>query len=127
MQEQVGVKYMRISAMVLGISGSIIAIWSAISALVTLGGEAPYSARLWAGWASLILAILAGGCAALIATRPRPASVTLLTSGIVGFACINLFYINTFYGLAVPLWVVGAILAWLAAKARSSEAKRREI
>ncbi len=49
----------------------------------------------------------------LLHTRPIPASLLMLISGLGGFVCINLFYINTFYVLAIPFWVL-AVAAGLA-------------
>lgn len=43
--------------------------------------------------------------------RPVVASLTMLVVGLIGFVCINLFYINTFYGLALLLWMVATALA----------------
>lgn len=40
----------------------------------------------------------------------------MLISRIAGFVCINLFYINTFYVLAVPLWFAGGIVAFISAR-----------
>jgi hypothetical protein len=102
---------MKIITLVLGVLGGIIGLLSAVAAFVAVGGEAAYSTRLWAGWAALLLALLATAAAFFVTTRPMRASLIMLISGIVGFVCINLFYINTFYGLAVPLWVVAAVVA----------------
>ena len=102
---------MKMIAIVLGVLGGIIGLGSAISAFVMVGADPAYSARLWVGWLALLLAVVAGGAALLIHTRPVAASLTMLIAGCAGFVCINFFYINTFYGLAVPLWIIGAALA----------------
>lgn len=107
---------MRIIAIVLGALGGIVGLVSAITAFVAVGGEAAYSARLWAGWAALLLALVATVAALLISNRPTVASLTMLISGILGFVCINLFYINTFYVVAVPLWIVATALALISAR-----------
>lgn len=107
---------MRIIAIVLGALGGIVGLVSAITAFVAVGGEAAYSARLWAGWAALLLALVATVAALLISNRPTVASLTMLISGIIGFVCINLFYINTFYVVAVPLWIVATALALISAR-----------
>jgi hypothetical protein len=120
------VKYMRSISIVLGMLASAIGILSAISALSAVGADPAYNARLWAGWASLILAILAGVAAILITTRPRPASLLMLISGILGFVCVNLYYIDTWYMLAIPLWFIGTLLAWISAETSASEALRGE-
>ena len=117
---------MRGVAIVLGMLASLIGVLSAISAFNTVGSDPAYSYRLWAGWASLVLAILAGIAAILIAMRPRVASLTMLISGMVGFVCINLFFIDTFYILAIQLWFLSTILACISASTPVSEDLREE-
>ena len=112
---------MRIIAIILGVIGGIIGIVSAISAFVAVGADPVYSARLWAGWLALILAALAAVAAMFITRRPFAATLTMLISGVLGFLSINLFYINTFYGLAILPWLIGAALAVLAARSPISE------
>ena len=117
---------MRGIAIALGILASLIGVLSAISALSAVGGDPAYSARLWAGWASLVLALLAGVATVFMTTRPRAASLTMLISGMIGFVCINLFFIDTFYMLAIKLWFLGTILAWISASTPASEDTRAE-
>ncbi len=107
---------MRMIAIVVGVLGGIIGLVSAISAFVAVGADPAYSVRLWAGWLALLLAVLAGVAALFMTTRPAAAGLTMLIGGFAGFVCINLFYINTFYGLAVPLWIVAAALALISAR-----------
>ena len=107
---------MKIIALVLGVLGGIIGLLSAVAAFVAVGGEVMYSTRLWAGWAALLLALVATAAALFLPTRPTNASFIMLISGIIGFACINLFYINTFYWLAIPLWIAGAVVAFVNAR-----------
>jgi hypothetical protein len=113
-------------AIVLGMLASVIGVLSAISALSAVGADPAYDTRLWAGWASLVLAILAGVAAVVITTRPRTASLTMLISGLVGFVSINLFFINTFYMLAIQLWFLSTILACISAGPPASEDTRAE-
>src|SRR5438876_6777863 len=61
---------MRGIAIVLGMLASLIGVLSAIFAFSAVGSDPAYSARLWAGWASLVLAILAGVAAIFMTTRP---------------------------------------------------------
>ncbi len=117
---------MRGIAIVLGMLASLIGVLSAISAFSAVGSDPAYSYRLWAGWASLVLSILAGIAAIFILTRPRAASLTMLISGMLGFVCISLYYIDTFYMLAVPLWFIGTVLAWISTTTSASEAMRGE-
>jgi hypothetical protein len=48
----------------------------------------------------------------------------LLAGGVIGFVSINLFYINILYGLAIPLWLIGAVLVLIAARTPASGAVR---
>ncbi|HYX50373.1 MAG TPA: hypothetical protein VE843_11560 [Ktedonobacteraceae bacterium] len=107
---------MKMIAVVLGVLGGVVGLGSAISAFVMVGTDPAYSARLWVGWLALLLALVAGGAAPLIYTRPVAASLTMVITGFAGFVCINFFYINTFYGLAVPLWIIGAVLGFISAR-----------
>lgn len=97
--------------------GSAIGVLSAIQALLAVGGAPTYSARLWAGWAALILAALTGAGGLVALRRPGLASGLIAVAGLLGAVAINLFYINTFYVLAVPFWLVAAMLGLLAALA----------
>ncbi|HKV57221.1 MAG TPA: hypothetical protein VJO32_03035 [Ktedonobacteraceae bacterium] len=115
---------MKVIAIALGVLGSIIAIYSAITAFAIAGGDPAYSSRLWADWLALILAAFAGILALFMIARPVPAGLIMLISGITGFISINLFYINTLYGLAVPLWFIAAIIAWIATRSRVTGAIR---
>ena len=117
---------MRGIAIVLGMLASLIGVLSAISAFSAVGSDPAYSYRLWAGWASLVLAILAGLAAIFMTTRPRAASLTMLISGMLGFVCISLYYIETFYMLAFPLWFIATVLAWISTTSSSSGAMRGE-
>ncbi len=102
---------MKRSALILGFAGGVIAIASSISALLTVGGNPQYQSRLWTGWLTLVLSVLAAIAAILIVRRPVAASIVMALSGLAGFLCINLYYINTWYVLALPVWLVALILA----------------
>ncbi len=104
-------KYLRRLAIILGILASSVGVLSAIFAFIAVGADHAYATRLWAGWASLVLSILAGVAAIVITTRPRAASLTMLISGILGFIFISLFFINTLYILAIPLCFLSTILS----------------
>ena len=117
---------MRGIAIVLGMLASLIGVLISISAFNTVGSDPAYSYRLWAGWASLVLAILAGIAAIFMTTRPRAASLSMLISGMLGVVCISLYYIETFYMLAVPLWFIGTVLAWISTTTSPSAAMRGE-
>jgi hypothetical protein len=50
----------------------------------------------------------------------------MLFSGILGFVCISLYHIDTFYMLAVPLWFIGTVLALISTTTSASEAMKGE-
>ena len=101
---------MKRSALVLGVTGSVIAIASVVSALLTVGSDPLYQGRLWVAWLTLALSVLAGIAAILIVRRPVAASIVMSLSGLAGFLCINLYYINTWYVLALPIWLIALII-----------------
>jgi hypothetical protein len=107
---------MRIIALILGILGGIVGLASAISAFLAVGNDAAYNARLWTGWLALALAVFAAIAALFIRQRPVFASIVMLISGVVGFLCINLFYINTFYFISLPLWLIAAAIGFISAR-----------
>lgn len=111
---------MRRSALIIGILGTLLGVFWAIFALVQVGNDPLYHPRLWAGVAALIFAVLAGSAALLIPRRPGLASIFILLSGVIGFLCINLFFINTWYILALLCWIAAALLALLSARARDA-------
>jgi hypothetical protein len=101
---------MKTSALILGVAGGVIAIASVVSALLAVGGNPQYQSRLWVAWLALALSLLAGIAAILIVRRPVAASIVMSLSGLAGFLCINLYYINTWYVLALPIWLIALII-----------------
>jgi hypothetical protein len=93
-------------AIILGLVGSVLGFWSALFAFLAVGTDPLYRDRLWAGWLALLLPVLAFLATLWLRMRPIPASLLILLSGLGGFVCINLFFINTFYALAIPFWVL---------------------
>jgi hypothetical protein len=106
---------MRTAVLVLALLGGVIGIANAIWALVAVGGDPAYSGRLLVGWAALILALLAGAAGFMARTRPGVASLAILIAGVLGFVAINLYYINTFYALALLFWLAASVLGFAAA------------
>jgi hypothetical protein len=85
--------------------GGVIGVGSALEAFQAVGSDPLYRFALWAGWVALLLPVVAGLSSLWLRARPLLASMLILGSGIGGVVCINLFYINTFYVLALPCWV----------------------
>jgi len=96
-------------AAILALAGGAVAVWSAAVALAQVGADPAYQDRIAFGWAALVLGILTTAGVFLVA-RPPLAATTLLIGSLAGGVAINLFYINTFYVLALPLWWAAALL-----------------
>lgn len=97
-------------ALLVAILGGVIGVSSAIQALITVGNQPVYQNRAVFGWAALILALLATGAVGLGRTRPALAGALMIVDGLLGLGAILLFYINTWYALAVPCWILAAAL-----------------
>jgi hypothetical protein len=105
---------MRWAAAALGVVGGLV---GAVSAFSVLGGGSPGEdgqSREWLGVFGFSAALVAG-LAGLLARRwPRPAAPVMMAAGILGCAAMNLFNADTYYLAALPLWLLGGILAHLA-------------
>ncbi len=108
-------------AQLAGVCGGLVGASSSLAAFGAVGDEPAYAARAAFGWLAFALALgVLVGCL-LVTSRPVTARVLLLGGSLLGFIAINLFYINTFYGLALPLcWFAAA----LEAGARTDTARR---
>lgn len=105
------------TGLVLGLLGALAGISASVLGFFVYlvgglnGTGNPYAPRV--GWllAAFLLAVAAGVGAALAVRRPQIASLLMVGGSILGAAAISLFYINTWYALAVPLCLLGAALA----------------
>lgn len=100
-------------AVLLDLLGGVVGVGSAITALVVVGGDRAYHARIAFGWLAMAAASVATLGVLLIVRRAKGATALVLIASGVGVVAINLFYINTFYVAAVPCWWLGAAIAWL--------------
>lgn len=98
------------TAILLSLLGGVLAFGSALSALLEVGADPIYSERLWAGWVALLLPVVAFLATLWLHSRPLPASLLILVSGVTGVICISLFYLNTFYALALPFWIAAVVV-----------------
>jgi len=102
-----------IVAVVLGLLGALVAIPNAVFAITEVGHLPGYGTRVGFGWAALGFGILGAASGVLALARPRLASLGMFIAAVGGGVAISLFYINTFYLVAVPLWLLGALIALL--------------
>lgn len=108
---------MRAGSVVLGLLGALVALSAAAYAFViymvegTNGVANPYAPRVGFGLAAVALALLAGVGAALVYRRPPLGSLLLMGGSILGSVAIELFTIQTWYPLAVPLCLLSVVLA----------------
>lgn len=91
--------------------GGAVAGVSALVALLHRAGDPAYGGRAVFGWAALALALVAAAGGGLAPTRPGLAAAPLLLGSLLGFVAINLFDIDTFYFVAMPLCWLAAALA----------------
>ena len=105
------------TGMVLGILGGLVGVAACVVAFFVYMVEGlngmgnPLAPRLGFLVAAFILALVAGFGGALALRRPQPASVLMVGGSLLGTVAISLFYLNTWYALAVPLCLLGAALA----------------
>lgn len=106
----------RLARIILGV-GAITGAVSASVALVQVGSDSAYHDRLVYGIAALGAALLTIIVPLLLRERNGLAGALSVVCGLVGFVAINLYYINTFYFAALPLWLVGGIILAFAGRA----------
>lgn len=98
------------AGLLVALLGGIIGVSSAVQALLAVGTQPVYQERVAFGWAALVLALLATGAVGLARHRPGVAGAIMVVDGLLGLGAILLFYINTWYALAVPCWLLAAAL-----------------
>ncbi len=98
--------------------GSVVGVSSVIAAFNATAADRTYAdayaARAGFGWLALACALAAAIVAVRVASHPRRAAVVLVLAGLVGGVAINLYYIDTAYLGAVPLWWLSALIALVA-------------
>jgi hypothetical protein len=95
----------------LAVLGGLIGAGSAVYALIAVGGVVPNTDRVSMGYAAMALSGAAGAAGLLAARRPATSAAIMVVAGLLGGVAINLFNINTYYVLAVPLWLIAAVVA----------------
>lgn len=94
----------------LALLGGAVAVYSAASAIVDVGGIQPYDTRVAFGWAALAFGALAATTGAITFRRPVAAAAVMVLTGMLGCVAISVFFINTWYIGAMPLWLCAAVL-----------------
>jgi hypothetical protein len=117
---------MRTGALVLGIIAGLAGLLSAVLALMVGGVGAAFEAEgasqiIGLGWSALGFSLLGLFGAAMSIAKPRLAALVMAVAGIAVMISISLFAV-----IATPLFLVGALLAFLGrrpkAQAEPSEA-----
>jgi hypothetical protein len=90
--------------------GGLIGLSSAGLATATLGAVGPYESRVALGWAALGFAAVASVAGLAGRTSPVRLSALVLVCALLGGVSMSLFFLDTFYWAAVPLWLLAAVL-----------------
>lgn len=94
----------------LAMLGAVVGGANAVLALVRVGGNPNYHARVGFGWAALVLALIARLTPLMRGQRRVLASVLTAGAGLSGAVASTLFDIDTFYVVAVPLWLASPMV-----------------
>lgn len=94
----------------LGALGGIVAVLSVANGFVSVGADPVYRSRAFFAIVALVLGIIAAVSGFLPRTHPAVAAALMLAAGTLGFLATLPWYINTFYVMALPLWIIGAAL-----------------
>jgi hypothetical protein len=95
------------------LAGGAVRVAATAAALASAGAVSPYSARAPFGWAALVFALLAAGGGLLAPARPVAAGALMVAGGLAGAVAITLFTVDSWYALALPFLLAGAVLALL--------------
>ncbi len=104
----------RLGAMI-GVLGGIAAVVSVLSGFAAIGADPLYEPRWGFGVAALGLGAVAGISGLIPRLHPAAAGVLMFVAGMLGFLSTLVWYLNTWYVVALPLWLLGAILLLLGA------------
>jgi hypothetical protein len=99
-----------IIAKLLAAAGGIVGVVSVISGLVGEGGTAPYAERFAFAGLALVLAGVAGAAPWWPLLSSRAAGLIAFPAGLVGFLATQLWFINTYYEFALPLWLIASAI-----------------
>jgi hypothetical protein len=97
-----------IVAKLVAAAGGVVGIVSVIAGLVGEGGTAPYGGRFVFAGLALVLAAIAGAAPWSPRLSPRAAGLIAFPAGLIGFLATQLWFINTYYEFALPLWLIAS-------------------
>lgn len=98
-----------------GVLGGIAAVVSVASGYAAIGADPLYESRWGFGAAALLLGVVAGVAGLFPRLHAGAVAAVMFTAGLLGFLCTLVWYINTWYIVALPLWLLGALLLLLGA------------
>lgn len=104
----------RLGALI-GLLGGIAAVVSVASGYAAIGADPLYEPRWAFGAAALLLGVVAGLSGLIPRLHAGAAAVMMFVAGMLGFVCTLVWYLNTWYVVALPLWLLGALLLLLGA------------
>ena len=104
----------RLGALV-GVLGGIAAVVSVASGFMAIGADPLYEPRWGFGIAALLLGVVAGISGLIPRLHAGAAAVLMFSAGVLGFLCTLVWYLNTWYVVALPLWLLGALVLLLGA------------
>ncbi|HKS70063.1 MAG TPA: hypothetical protein VJQ45_06565 [Ktedonobacterales bacterium] len=119
----------RLGALI-GLLGGIAAVVSVVMGYNAIGADPLYEPRWGFGAAALVLGVVAGLSGLFPRLHAGAAAVVMFVAGVLGFLCTLVWYLNTWYVVALPLWLLGALLLLLGAlserpAARTADTPRR--
>lgn len=106
---------MRRLGALIGLLGGIAAVVSVASGYAAVGADPLYESRWVFGVMALLLGIVAGLSGLIPRLHPGAAAAVMFVAGMLGFLCTLVWYLNTWYVAALPLWLLGALLLLLGA------------
>jgi hypothetical protein len=100
-------------------------VFTAGGALLEVGGLPIYSSRASFGAAALVMAALATLASTQVSQRPWLAALGMALFSALGFLCMNLLYISTFYFVSLLLFWAASVLALAVSRVRATKPARQ--
>src|SRR5438045_7245643 len=97
----------QVAASATALLGGMVGVSSAGFAIATIGAAPPYDSRVALGWTALAVGATATVLGLAIPGRRSESAIAMVLVGLMGAVAMSLFYINTYYVAALPVWLVG--------------------